>query len=277
MLAPLLLLGSASVWGAPTLLATLSDKDINESSGLAPSIASKGVWYTHNDSGDKPRFFRFNEKGEVTGVFSLIGAQAQDWEDMASQRLGGKNWLYLGDIGDNARRRTSITVYRTEEPKGASRDIPINASFEIVYEDRARDCEALFIAPKSGDLWLVSKAREGETWAYVVRKPNKSGRYTAKKVARLTVDTGSGVGGTLVTGGDVSADGKRVILRTYSGALEYLAPKKFDDWVKAQPQPVTTRGEQQGEAIAYARDGLRILTTSEGSPCPVAEMKKKTN
>ncbi len=43
----------------------------------------------------------------------------KDCEDVATGPgpIKGKNYIYLGDIGDNAEKRRYISVYRFEEPK----------------------------------------------------------------------------------------------------------------------------------------------------------------
>ena len=40
-----------------------------------------------------------NEAGEQLGAYSVIGAGADDWEDMARGPGGDGDLLYIGDIG----------------------------------------------------------------------------------------------------------------------------------------------------------------------------------
>ena len=94
-------------------VAQLANQEINESSGIAAGRTNLGVFFTHNDSGDTPRFFAFNEKGEDLGSFNVIGAEAKDWEDMASFSLDNKNYLLFADVGDNAvKRKKPEAVHR---------------------------------------------------------------------------------------------------------------------------------------------------------------------
>lgn len=269
--AVLTLVVSQRTFSEPKLLCRLNLVSIDESSGVAASTKSNGVYYTHNDSGDSARFFRFDRRGEVDATFSLAGCGATDWEDMASAVVGAKSYLYFGDIGDNARKRKSIQVYRVLEPAANAVDYELRGAekYSLEYPDKPRDCEALAVHPATGDLWLISKATDGETVVYKVPAPKKPGSFTMIKVATLTLDTG-GLGGKLVTGADISPDGKFVVLRTYSGAAEYSAGRSFADWVKATPTMVKTAGEKQGEAICYGSSGKELLTTSEGSPCPIS-------
>lgn len=267
MTAPALLLLAAQ----PTLLCEIKEKEINESSGLAASRAADRVWYTHNDSGDKPRFFRFDESGKVTATFTLKGAKAIDWEDMAAARVKGTNWIYLGDIGDNGRIRKTITVYRVREPKAKAKsgDLDKFDEWTIKYSDAPHDCEALMVHPQTGDLWLVTKDRGEGTLVFVVRRPKGKGVQTAERVGSLTIPF-KGLGAGMVTGGDISPDGRKVAIRTYAGALEFTVAKSFETWFKGSGKKLAPAVEVQGEAIAYSRDGARLITSSEGSPCRVS-------
>jgi hypothetical protein len=258
-------------WSPPETLCRIADKRITESSGLAASRTQDGVFYTHNDSGDGPRVFRFDREGNVTGVFELPGVVARDWEDMASATLRQKPFLFVGDIGDNARAREWVTVYRFPEPTGPGGQVPSREAYRLTYPDGAHDCEALLVDPKTGDVVLVTKERTGPTFVFRFR-PAGGGEYTLSRVCTLVVDTG-GLGGRLVTGGDFAPDGRSVVLRTYSAALEFDVP---DDraWWKSVPRTIVTAPETQGEAVCFSRDGSHLLTTSEGSPCPVSIMKR---
>ncbi|MEO8498079.1 MAG: hypothetical protein ABI614_23685, partial [Planctomycetota bacterium] len=60
-------------------LGTLANADILESSGLAASLDTPNLLWTHNDSGDGPRLFAFDESGRDRGVISLTGIKIDDW------------------------------------------------------------------------------------------------------------------------------------------------------------------------------------------------------
>lgn len=256
-------------FGAAQRLCVLDKAEINESSGIAASRTEQGVYYTHNDSGDAARFFRFDRTGKVTGEFSLDGVEAIDWEDMASARLNGRSFLYLGDVGDNSKKRKSVRVYRVEEPKGGSRAIERFDTIELSYPDGAHNCEAVMVHPKTGDLWLVSKVDQGRSQVFVGKMPQGSGKIDLAQVGTIEV------GGTLpatqmITGGDISPDGKQVLLLTYTAAYEFEAPiDRFADWIRSKPKMIRTKIENQSEAVCFSRDGSTILATSEGVPCPV--------
>jgi hypothetical protein len=85
------------------------------------------------------------------------------------------------------------------------------------------------------------------------------------------------VGQLATTGGDVSRDGSRVVVRTYSdayewqvsggdvaGALTLTAPRT------RIPLPPTA----QGEAVGYARDSRTLWVSSEGAGAPVHRLRR---
>jgi hypothetical protein len=82
---------------------------------------------------------------------------------------------------------------------------------------------------------------------------------------------GSAIVTTLITGGAVAPDGRRVVLRTYTDAYEWDVP---DGDIAAalaagDPRHTPLPGEPQGEAIAYTPDGAAFVTASEGVRQPL--------
>lgn len=262
----------ARAWQEPELLASIASGEIKESSGVASSTTRPSIYYTHNDSGDVPRFFKFDTDGRVLATYILRGAEAIDWEDMASARIDGRSYLFLGDIGDNQKRRSTITIYRVEEPHGAAGVIANFETYTLTYPDGPHDAETLMANPKTGDLYIVAKTGE-RPGVYKLARPPRSGRFKLRRIGAITIPSAA-PGGQLVTGGDISPDGKWVVVRTYFAAYEWPVPKKFDDWVKGSPSAIRLAGEMQGEAICYSRNGEALITTSEGTPCPVSIVRR---
>jgi hypothetical protein len=262
-----MLLLSVGVSDTTGSVCRLQSKLINESSGVAASLRRPNVFWTHNDSGDKPRFFAFDAGGKDLGTYELSGANAVDWEDMASRRVGGKNYLYFGDIGDNARRRKSIVIYRVEEPALSKGEHVLHKfdSFICEYPDAAQDCEALLVTPQ-GDVQLVTKSLFGDSNVYFARLKGKKIRLV--KLTNLDLDAGS-LGGNLVTGGAMSLNSDKVVIRTYADALLFV-PKKGQKWYSAKPVHIPLAEEAQGEAVCFDPKANRLITTSEGSPCRVS-------
>ena len=131
--------------GPPATIGSIAATSLAEVSGIVDSRANANTFWVHNDSGDSARFYAINHQGTMLGTFPLAGATAFDWEDIAmSPKPGGGNYLYLGDIGDNAIRFARLSpIYRTDEPQStASATIPVARLFvgETAVSGRCAQC-----------------------------------------------------------------------------------------------------------------------------------------
>jgi hypothetical protein len=264
------LCGGASLAPDPPPVA---QADLTEVSGLAASRTYPGVLWAHNDSGGEAEVFAVGIDGADRGRFALEGADAVDWEDMAlGPAPGGGDALYLADIGDNDAEREGVTVYRVAEPdpaggqaRGAA--LPGVEALPLTYADGPRNAEALLADPVSGDLFVVEKDLTGG------RVPTY--RIPAGAAGTPVVMEAAGDAelppGEIVTGGDVSADGSLVALRTYTSVLLWdRAPREsVPEALAAEPCRAATPAERQGEAIAFMPDGRGYTTVGEGEHPPV--------
>jgi len=227
--------------------------------------------------------YAIDEDGTALGAYPLEAATATDWEDMASgPGPGGEgDFLYVGDIGDNNAERRSVTVYRVPEPDAApaapGATLPVDATIELLYPGGPADAEALLVDPTSGDLVIVTKSFLGtsrvlraEASSLVPGAPVTLVDEGALRVG-LPPNSGTGLPGTAVTGGDVSPDGSIVLLRTYRSVLAF--PRAEGQTVAqallGEACFAPQEEEAQGEAVAFTGDGAAYVTLSEGSAVPV--------
>lgn len=278
------LLAFGMQYGRPRVLAEVAIPGLTESSGVVASRRFPGVFWTHNDSGDGPWLYALDRSGRSRGRWRVPVAEAHDWEDIAAgPGPGGQTWLYVGDIGDNQRRRRSIQVYRFREPDIAAtaRETERPAVFDLTYPDGPHDAECLLVHPGTGDLYIVTKAKSGdpETAVYKAAAPLIAGRQTPmRRIATLNLPETSSfqlmVG--VVTGGDISPDGNRVALCDYFRAWEAVLPpgaRSFDDIWSAKWTVIDTGTRKQGEGICYRHDGKALIMTSEGALFPLIEIE----
>ncbi|HEY8411581.1 MAG TPA: hypothetical protein VIK76_09265, partial [Pyrinomonadaceae bacterium] len=209
-------------YDAPTVLATINDRSISESSGLVASRTTAGAYWTHNDSGDGPFIYALDTRGESFGTFRVSGAQAFDWEDIAAGPgpQPNKSYLYIGDIGDNDAKRPEVTVYRVAEPvlPAATRKFtkarpgttePAEA-IRLKYPDGAHDAEALLVDPATGNIYIVIKVLIASPIVYEAAAPFTAGHViTMRRIGEIHVPS---LFGGVITGGSVSPDGRRVAL-----------------------------------------------------------------
>jgi hypothetical protein len=275
----------ARVYGPPTTIATIKEKAITESSGLAASRTTPGAYWTHNDSGDGPFIYAFDTRGDSLGIFRLTGAQAVDWEDMAAGPgpQAGKSYLYLGDIGDNNEARDEVVVYRVLEPSltAATRKLtkarpgstePAEA-IRLKYPDGKHDAEALLVHPTTGNIYIVNKVPIANPVVYEATAPFTSGQLvTMRRLGEIRVPS---IFGGVVTGGSISPDGRRVALCDYFQGYEIVLPassRDFDDIWRQRMTGFDLGKRKQGESITYRLDGKAFLATSEGKQSPLIQV-----
>ena len=277
-----------SDWGSPVHLADLEYQPIRESSGLAASRRNPNLLWTNNDSGDEPFIYAFDRRGKHRGVWRVVGAKAQDWEDMA---IGpgpkrGTSYLYLGDIGDNLKRREEIVVYRVVEPQIVSTDSSSTRQdarntqpadvIRMRYPDGKHNAETLLIHPATGDLYIVTKVSGEAARVYKAKAPFSKTAITILKQIGEVRFPNAFVG--VITGGSISPDGRRVVLCDYIEAFELVLSRRgatFDVIWKEPLKGVDIGARQQGESICYRPDGMALLATSEELPCPLIEVKRR--
>ena len=245
-----------------------------ESSGVAVSRAHPGVLWTHNDSGDGPYLYATDLLGTDRGFLLVPGADAVDWEDMAlgpcPTRAG--SCVYLSDTGDNLERRASVTVYAVPEPDPPTgpgdtlRTTAAPAVLRLRYPDGSHDVEAIYVAPRGGALYLVSKGRSGSIGVYRVARAAWSARADSiVKAERLQVldIRPDAAAGRWVTGAAIRPDGRVVAVRTY-GEIYLFHPGVGGRLTPARERSCDVDGLDEpggGEAIDFLDDSTLVLTS----------------
>jgi hypothetical protein len=279
----------AASYGEPTQIGTITTPSLAEISGMTPSRTARGMWWVHNDSGDKARIYLIDERGKLHGRFTVTGARNRDWEDMAGFVDGKrKPTLYLADIGDNSRKRDDLTIYRVKEPvlpptppKDGSKGVRDGATeaavaFPFRYPDGRHDAEAIFVDPKNGRPYVITKTMSSPGGVYRFPLPLRpKEKVTLEKISGEAVDQIAKL--LMVTGAAVSPDGSRVVIRTYLGAHEMIRSGgggSFATIFKSELQAIKIPLLRQSEAISYTLDGRSIVTTSERIPAPIFKLTR---
>jgi hypothetical protein len=248
----------------------LQCKQLTESSGLAVSTRDPQIIWTHNDSGDKPRLFAFKRNGAWIAEVELKNAKATDWEDMCSFRRNGKHYLAVGDVGDNQRNRSSVSIYVVEEPeldvnapttiKTSIRDVE---RIQVQYATGPADCESLAYDPVTDKFLLATKELIRCQLTTFDTKPTLDGKPLQLSFSQV-------LGLPLTTAADISSDGQWLVIATYGPACIFkrTADGKWD----ANEDSIQTRmlpARRQGESICFADDDQSLLVTSEFAPTPL--------
>lgn len=225
-----------------------TDPAVVESSGLA---LVDGLVVTVNDSGDEARVFAVDPAtGETVGV-TRWSAEPSDIEALAP---AGDGTVWVGDIGDNAADRDTISVARVPVGRG---QLTVEApTYELRYPRAPSDAEALLVHPGTGRLYVVTKGVFG---GVVYAAPVSLSTEVANPLRQV------GRAMPLVTDGAFLPDGEQVVLRDYGRAVVYDFPS-FEAVAE-----VVLPEQQQGEGIAATAQD-QVLISSEGQRAPVYDV-----
>lgn len=250
---------------------TLETSLITEASGITAGRRNHNVLWTHNDSGDVANLYALNPEGRLLGIYNITGTYNRDWEDIAVGPGPDPNndYLYIGDIGDNYGKYSSIIIYRVPEPKVDPNTTLMQMSTEpaesiqLVYPDGPKDAETLMVDPLNGDIYVITK-RQLQCKVYYAPYPQS----TSKQITMRHVGT---LPWTFAVGGDISKDGNYIIVRSPTHASIWKRPKGGPLWEAFNQQSLDIEliVEPQGEAICFDNDNYGFFTISEMKNSPL--------
>lgn len=240
----------------------LENSKLKEISGGAASANHPGLFWLHNDSGNPSEIYLVDQDLQIRATCALP-VENRDWEDIA---IGpgpevGINYIYLAEIGDNISQYPTKYIYRFREPfwDSTSQELQVPKLDTISFrlEGKNKDTETLLIDPATNDLYVISK-RDEPVWLYQLKFPYPTDTITqAKKIHSLPFKQ--------IVAGDVSADGKQVLLKNYEHVYYWNNEKgvSIPQLLKTPPFEVPYEIEPQGETIMWARDQTGFYTLSE--------------
>lgn len=264
---------------------------VNEASGLDVSPFDQGRLYHINDSGDTGRFFVTALDGRQLRQVRIDGFDPVDTEDLTLGACGegGGTCLFIADIGDNQGRRPTVEIVLVREQASFPVSVAPERRIRFRYADGPHDAESLAVQP-NGDLWILTKTIDlarlrvlpGALFRipYAAWTEGDGNVLVAERVGELDLPAISSdpLRGSLATAMDLSDDGRKLLVLTYTNAFEFAidlssaAPKPASEMVEGvdfEEIPLTQL--QQQEAIAYLPDGTGFIYTSEapGGETPI--------
>lgn len=232
---------------------------LEETSGLAWSRNNPGFIWAHQDSGNENQLFLLDsQSGEIVATYRVQGTRNRDWEEIeiAPGPLDGRNYLYLGDVGDNEGVYGSYTIYRFEEPRfreshrGALVELEVQVDeLNYRYPGQNHDVEAFMVDPLTKDIYLVTK-RDAPAILYVAPFPQPTEKeLTVLKAGELPLRA--------ITAATVSEDGREVLIKTYDQVFYWQRQdnKHLVETLSREPLEAPYKLEAQGEAISFDNQG----------------------
>ena len=246
----------------------ISLKALNESSGIAKSRNFPGVFWSHNDSQDKPRIFAIDAEGNsildsIEGkevVIPILGVRNNDWEDIT---FWGRDIL-IADLGNNENYRRNLEILRFPEPDPyRTSEVKNIIRYQVKYPDQIWhptpwrknfDCEAIFtfqdkvyVLTKNRSDDFTKLYRFNELRSDTVNIPELIDRFDSKGK---------------VTAASMSEDESQLAVLTYDNIWLFTGFKNdsfFDHEVYFWRMKV-----DQCEAIDFVADDALLVTNEDG-------------
>lgn len=274
---------SAARWSEPEYVGTKTDPDLEEMSGLTPSLIHKDVLWVINDSGNGEKLIAMRTDASRVATYTLNGIKNIDWEDLSSFKLNGKNYLLIADTGDNGGIRKTLQIHVFEEPKDLMDGQTLEPawSFDFKWPDGARDCEAVAVDVARAEILLVTKKRvPPELFRIPLQPTNKI--VIAEKLGELPgieqPDKGEmeknpvyGRYRSQVTGADLSPTGRVLIVLNYHAVYFYVRDSdgSWNTALAKRPYSISFPWLPQAEAVTFNKEGNAIYIGSEQRPVPI--------
>lgn len=261
-------LGGGEELPPATVVGRLPKGVLDEASGLIRSLKQPRVFWTLNDSGNPTRLYVITGKGKLVRAVDLPGATNVDWEALTSDEQGR---LHIADIGDNAKTRKEVCLYRCAEPDPEDPKAKVEAvqTFRITYppEVGPQDAEALIV--RRGFAYIFTKEPK-RTRVFRVPLPDVPPQEAV--VAEFVAESRAI---TLVTAACLTPEGKHLALLTYTRVLRIELPAPLEETKPERGLPALfaglarTRAAYLGQAESMAWDGDDLLIACENGPLPI--------
>lgn len=245
----------------------VQDPALAEMSGLVASHRQPGVLWSINDSGNFARLYRLGSEGQALGRVWVSGAWLHDTETLARWRQPGRDWLLIGDVGDNRARRDHVVVHAVPEPDPAATHARIAWSLRFRYPDGARDAEGIAVDQSRGELLVLSKRDQP---ARLYRVPLATASANPVIADYLGSPRPGAIEGA-VTGLDLSEDGRELVVLTYHGLYVWRRDggEAWSRVLQRAPRALPRPAMQKAEAMALAATAGTVLVGSEERPTPL--------
>jgi len=285
-----------------------ADRQLSEISGLAASGRRLGLVFALNDSGAPAVLHALSATGQPVQRFVLRGVENRDWEALAGFAAGGRAWLLIGDIGDNAGRRATLELYLLPEPEVSAGAQPVTLDtrrFTVRLPDGPRDFESLLVVSGNGGaatpgglggadhaagesvevallskrdvpprLYLLTLPLAGEPATLTARRGGEVRSLIKPTAAEMRRNDRQGRWSAQPTDLALDPRGRYVALLTYKRL--YLYPFNMrSDWERLFRRPsrvLDLPPIEQAEGVTFLGPDC-LLIGSEGSPAPLLHLE----
>lgn len=242
-------------------ISNLSVSHLDEVSGIVPSYRLPNHLWLMEDSGNESKIDLIKNDGSYIKKVTFAGNN-RDWEDIAigPGPVSGKNYIYIGEIGDNQAVYGNYYIYRFEEPEQNQDRINNYETIHFRYPNNASyDAETLLLDPLTKDLYVITKQNSLNVSVFKLPYPQST---TSVNIPEFL--------GTIpyfmLVAGDISPKGDEILIKSYEFVLywkirpgETIYQTLKRDYDLYAPYIM----EPQGEAVCWDLEAKGYYTISE--------------
>lgn len=248
ILVSVLLLMSCST-GKLTVIGSIA-KDLDEVSAAELVVNSDLIW-TIEDAGNKNNIYGLNTKGNIIKDIDVSNIKNQDWEDLTSDNKGN---IYIGDFGNNSRKRKKFFIYKIENIAAANNKIEAETIiFTLPKDVKSKDFEAFFLY--QNHFYIFSKENKKTT---LLKVENKIGNQVATYVTKYDLKGKD----TRVTSAAISPDDNTVVLLNHYRIWK-LTDYKNDSFFEGKVEAIALEHDSQKEGICFKNNKTVIITDED--------------
>ena len=255
---------------------TMKKKTMKEISGLAASRQTPGYLWAHGDenTGDNRKIIAIQPDGTLAMTVNLTtpNTDRDDWEDIATGIYDGKNYVFLGAIGDNdLAYNDQYYIFYFEEPaiSSGTQNVTVNTIRFGYPDNKAHNTETLMYDNVEKMFYIADKV---DGVCHLYKLPFSTTYGTG--VQRLTevCALGNGSKFVLANGGDITPDGHWMAIKNEEYILLWERQGAESLSATAQRNPVQVMAyqkEEQGESLAWLNDSLFYTTSDSKKDTPI--------
>lgn len=219
------------------------NSDLKEASAIEIVKGSHLLWVIE-DAGNKNNIYGLDLKGRLVKNINISNAKNNDWEDLTSDDFGN---LYIGDFGNNHKRREKFTIYKVGNLNPIGNKTTAEAiRFKLSKEVKPKDFEAFFLF--DGYFYIFSKENKS---SIVLKVPNSIGEHVAELVTVFNLDGKP----QKITSAAVSPNKKTIVLLNHD-KLWKLTGFNTNNFFNGKIEELNFGHTSQKEGICFNNDSI---------------------
>ncbi len=220
---------------------------LKEVSAVETTSTSAFIWMIE-DAGNDNHIYGMDDKGSIKKDLTVLNSENIDWEDLTSDRDGN---LYIGDFGNNSRKRKSFTIYKLANPENATDKITAEKiNFELPKGMKSEDFEAFFVF--NNNFYIFTKETKK---CLLLKVPNQVGNHTAVLVEEFNLDGKH----NRITSADISDDDKTVVLLNHDKVWK-ISNFESDEFFNGTVEELKFGHDSQKEGVCFKNNSTLYIT-----------------